>query len=113
MSKMAQQTTPVAEWTDEAVLGYDLTKRDHALVRMVGFDDQNYEKVRKAFRKAGPKNKPETVEKHKQEFLQARRSLLTKLMELRADPGKAQVEELRTAGAKKSLLKLTMVCWRS
>ena len=96
---MAQPTAPVAEWTDEAVLGYDVGKKDHALLRMADIDIQDYEKARKMFRGSGARNRPETVEKLKQEFLQAKRPLLTKLMELRADAAKAQCEELRTASA--------------
>ena len=81
---MTQPTTPVAEWTDEAVLGCDIGKGDHALLRMADFDIQDYEKARKTFKGVGPKNRPETVERVKQEFMQAKRTLLTKLVELRA-----------------------------
>ena len=96
---MALPAAPVAEWTDEAVLGYDVGKKDHALLRMADFDTQDYETARKLFRRTVPKSRPETVEKLKQEFLQAKRPLLTKLVELRADRAKAQREELRTASA--------------
>ena len=67
---MALQTPPVAEWTDEAVLGYDVGKKDHALLRTSDFDIQDYEKARKAFKGIGPMNKPETAERIKQELTQ-------------------------------------------
>ena len=99
MSKMTQPTAPVAEWTDEAVLDYDVGRWDHALLRMADFDIKDYEKARKTFKGTGPKSRPETVERVKQEFIQAKRPLLTKLMELRAAAGKAKSGELRTASA--------------
>ena len=91
---MALQTPPVAEWTDEAVLGYVLNKGDHILLRTADFDVQDYEKTRKALKTTGSKSKPETVGRLKQEHLQAKRPLLSKLRELRADRAKAQCEEL-------------------
>ena len=96
---MALPAAPVAEWTDEAVLGYAVGKGDHALLRMADFDIRDYEKTRKALKGTWSRSKPETVERLKQEFLQAKRPLLSKLVELRANLAKAWREELRTASA--------------
>ena len=93
------QTAPVAEWTEEAVLGYDVGRWDHAMLKMADFDIQDYERARKSFTSKGAKSRPETVERAKQEFLQAKRTLLVELMELRAATGQAQSRQLRTASA--------------
>ena len=99
MSKIAQPTVPVAEWTDEAVLGYDVGRWDHALLKMADYDLQDYKKARHSFNNIQPKTRPETAERCQKEFLQSKRTLLTKLMELRAAAGKAKSGELRTASA--------------
>ena len=87
---MALQTPPVAEWTDTAVMDFEIGKGDHPLLKMADFDTQAYVTTRKTLNGMGPKCRPETVERVKQEFLQAKSTLLSKLMELRADRAKAQ-----------------------
>ena len=96
---MAQPTAPVADWTDAAVIGYAIGKADHALLRMADYDTQEYDKARTTLRSSGPKNRPETVERLKQEHLRAKRALLVELMALRAATGQAQSTQLRTASA--------------
>ena len=97
--KMAQSTAPVSEWTEEAVISFDISRWDHALVKMAGYDTSDYAQARNKFRHAGPKSRPEMVEKAKEVFVQTKRTLLTKLMELRATANQAQSEQLRTASA--------------
>ena len=96
---MALPTAPVAEWTDEAVLGFAVGKRDHALLRIADYNVQDYEKARIGFKAIWARSSPETAERAKQAFLLAKRALLAKLLELRAAPGKAQSGQLRTASA--------------
>ena len=69
------------------------------LLRMVDYDTSEYEKTRKALKGTQALSKPETVERLKQEHLRAKRPFLSKLLELRAAPGKAQSGQLRTASA--------------
>ena len=96
---MAQPTAPISEWTDEAVLEYDVGRWDHALLRMAAFGLQDYEKARKSFKNIQARTKAETAERCRKERLQAKRALLTKLMELRDGAAKAKSTELRTASA--------------
>ena len=86
---MALQTLP-AEWTDTAVMDYVISKWDHSLLKMAEFDTQVYINARKDFKCREVKSRPETVERSKQEYLQAKLTMLTKLVELRADRAKAQ-----------------------
>ena len=69
------------------------------MLRTADFDIQDYEKTRKALKTTGLKSKPGTVEKLKQEHLQAKRPLLSKLVELRADFAREQCGQLRAASA--------------
>ncbi len=96
---MAQASVPVSEWTDEAVLGYRVSNWDHALLKMAEYDTTSYDKARRDFRFRGPKSRPETVESAQQDFLRVKRTMLTKLLELRATAGQAQSGQLRTASA--------------
>ena len=94
---MALPATPVAEWTDEAVLGCVVSRRDHAMLRMADYDTHEYEKTRTALKNTGAKNRPDSVERVKQAFLRAKRPLLVELMALRAASGQVQSGQLRTA----------------
>ena len=83
------RTAPAAEWTDEAVLAYDVGRWDHAMLKKAGFDTNDYEQARLKYRQCGPKCKPESVAKAKQAFLLAKRALLVELMALRIASGQA------------------------
>ena len=72
-------------------MDYVIRKWDHSLLKMAEFDTQVYINARKDFKCGGAKSRPETVESSKQEYLQAKRTRLTKLVELRADRAKEKV----------------------
>ena len=71
-------------------MDFVLSKWDHSLLKTAEYDTQVYINARRDFHGRGAKSRPETVERSKQEYLQAKRTMLTKLVELRADHAKEQ-----------------------
>ena len=71
-------------------MDYVISQWDHSLLKMAEFDTQVYINARKDFKCREAKSRPETVERSKQEYLQAKRTMLTKLVELRADRAREQ-----------------------
>ena len=69
-------------------MDFVLSKWDHSLLKTAEYDTQVYINALKDFQSRGAKSRPETVERSKQEYLQAKRTMLTKLVELRADRAK-------------------------
>ena len=71
-------------------MDFVLSKWDHSLLKTAECDTQVYFNARRDCHGRGTKSGPETVGRSKQEYLQAKRTMLTKLVELRANRAKAQ-----------------------
>ena len=69
-------------------MDFVLSKWDHSLLKTAECDTQVYFNARRDFHGRGTKSGPETVGRSKQEYLQAKRTMLTRLVELRADRAK-------------------------
>ena len=92
-------SVPVRDWTNEAVLEYRLLRWDYQLLKKHDVPLADYDRTRDQFTRLNKGSKAETKTAHTANFLEQKRLLLTKLLELRAAAGQAMNEDLRAASA--------------
>ena len=92
-------SVPVRDWTNEAVLEYRLLRWDYQILKKNDVPMADYDRTRDQFTRLNKGSKAETKTAHTANFLEQKRLLLTKLLELRAAAGQAMNEDLRAASA--------------
>ena len=89
----------VRDWTNEAVLEYRLLRWDYQILKKNDVPMADYDGTRDQFTRLNKGSNAETKTAHTANFLEQKRLLLTKLLELRAAAGQAMNEDLRAASA--------------